>query len=103
MRIVILGPGKSRNAESGIARAVRSLGHEARLIDVVRLRQWLGPLAFPLIERLADSFEPDLVLASRHAWPLGALRLKRIFKGRRSAFWFHDPEPQPGVIDLARL
>jgi len=103
MRLVILGPGGARNAESGIARAARSLGHEVRLIDVVRWRRWLGPLAPPLVERLTDSFEPDFILASRHAWPLGALRLKRMFKGRRSAFWFHDPEPHPGTIDLARL
>lgn len=103
MRLVILGPGGARNAESGIARAARSLGHEVRLIDVVRWRRWLGPLAPPIIERVTADFSPDLILASRHAWPLGEPRLRRLFRGRRSAFWFHDPEPHPGTIELARL
>lgn len=103
MRLVILGPGGVRNAESGIARAARSLGHEVRLIDVVRWRRRLGPFAPPLIERLATSFSPDVILASGYAWHLGEGRLRRLFRGRRSVMWFHDPQPHPTTIDLARL
>lgn len=103
MRIVILGPGGVRNAESGIARAARGLGHDVRLIDIVRWRRRLGRFSAPIVERLALGFAPDLILASNYAWRLGEERLRRLFKGRRSAFWFHDPQPHPGTLELARL
>lgn len=103
MRIAILGPGGSHKTESSIARAARSLGHDVRLIDTVWWRRRLGPLAAPLVERLVLSFSPDLIFASNYAWRLGEARLRRLFKGRRSAFWFHDVAPHPGTLELARL
>lgn len=102
-RIVVLGAGGARKTEDAIVRAARRLGHEARLVNVVGWRRRLGPLALPLVERLVSAFEPDLVLATRHAAMLGEARLRRVFRGRRSAFWFFDPEPHPGTLELARL
>jgi len=102
-RIVVLGAGGARKTEDAIVRAARGRGHAARLVDIVGWRRRLGPLAGPVVERLVSSFEPDQILVTRHAWLLGETRLRRIFRGRRSAFWFFDPEPHPGTIDLARL
>lgn len=102
-RIVVLGAGGARKTEDAIVRAAQSLGHQARLVNVVGWRRRLGPLALPLVERLVSSFEPDLVLTTRHAWLLGEARLRRIFRGRRSVFWYFDPEPYPGTLELGRL
>lgn len=102
MRFLILGPGGPRNAETGIARAATSLGHRVLLLDVVWWRRRLGPLAAPLLERWAERFAPDVILASGHARHLGEARLARLFRGRRSVMWFHDPEPHPWTFDLAR-
>jgi len=102
-RIVVLGAGGARKTEDAILRAAQSLGHAARLVNVVGWRRRLGPLARPVVERLVASFEPDLILVTRHAWQLGADRLRRLFAGRRSAFWFFDPDPHPGTVELARL
>jgi spore maturation protein CgeB len=103
MRLVILGAGGARKTEDAILRAARGLGHAARLVNVVGWRRRLGPLARPVVERLVASFEPELILVTRHAWQLGAERLRRLFAGRRSAFWFFDPDPHPGTLELARL
>ena len=102
-RIVILGAGGARKTEDSILRAAHQLGHAAKLVNVVGWRRRLGPLARPVVERLVASFEPDLILVTRHAWLLGAERLRRLFAGRQSAFWFFDPEPHPGTLELARL
>jgi hypothetical protein len=102
-RIVIIGAGGARKTEDAVARAARSLGHEVRLVNAVGWRRRLGPLGSVVAERLATSFEPDTILVTRHAWLLGAERLRRIFRGRRSAFWFFDPQPHPGTLELARL
>jgi len=103
MRLVVLGAGGARKTEDAIARAGRSLGHAVRLVDVVGWHRWAGPLAGPSVERLVAGFEPELILVTRHAWKLGEARLRRLFQGRRSAFWFFDPEPHPGTLELARL
>lgn len=102
-RIVIIGAGAARKTEAAIARAAHGLGHEVRLINAVGWRRRLGPLAPALCERLAVGFAPDLVLVTRHAWLLGPARLARIFAGRRSVFWYFDPTPLPGTLELARL
>lgn len=103
MRLVVLGAGGARKTEDAIARAGRSLGHQVRLVNAVGWRRRLGPLAGPVLERLVDGFEPDLILVTRHAWLLGETRLQRLFQRRRSAFWFFDPEAHPGTVELARL
>jgi spore maturation protein CgeB len=102
-RIVVLGAGGARKTEDAIVRAARGLGHEARSVNVVGWRRRLGPLAAPLVERLVSSFAPDRIIVTRHAWSLGESRLRRILQGRKSAFWFFDPEPHPGTLELARL
>ncbi|HEU4570361.1 MAG TPA: glycosyltransferase [Gemmatimonadales bacterium] len=102
-RLVILGAGGARKTEDAIARAARDLGHAVRLVDVVGWRRRLGPLGARAAEWRAASFEPDTVLVTRHAWRLGEARLRRLFAGRRSVFWFFDPAPHPGTLELARL
>jgi hypothetical protein len=102
-RIVILGAGGARKTEDAIARAGRSLGHAVRLVNVVSWVRWAGPLSGPAVERSVAGFEPDLILVTRHAWKLGETRLRRLLQGRRSVFWFFDPDPHPGTLELARL
>jgi spore maturation protein CgeB len=102
-RIVVLGAGGSRKTEDAIARAARSLGHACRLVDVVGWRRRLGPLGAVVAERLTAGFDADTVVVTRHAWKLGEARLRRLFAGRRSVFWFFDPAPHPGTLELARL
>lgn len=101
-RIVIIGAGGARKTEAAFARAAESLGHAVRLVNAVGWRRRLGPFGAAMSERLAAGFEPDLVLVTRHAWLLGAERLTRLFRGRRSVFWYFDPTPLPGTVELAR-
>lgn len=101
-RIVILGAGGARKTEDALARAARSLGHASRVVNVVGWRRRLGPLGPAMVERLTENFEPDTILVTQHAWSVGDARLRRLFAGRRSAFWFFDFAPHPGTLDLAR-
>jgi spore maturation protein CgeB len=103
VRIVVLGAGGAHKTEAAIVRAARSLGHDVRFVNSVGWARRLGTLGAGVAERLAAAFEPDLVLATRHAWRLGERRLTRLFAGRRSVFWFFDPAPHPGTLELARL
>jgi hypothetical protein len=100
-----VGAGRSHKNETGIARAVSGLGHQARLFDVVSWTQWLGGLAAPLLERRVAGFEPDTLVLTRHAIRLGEDRLRRLLRGRASAFWYFDLRipPSPDVVRLGRL
>lgn len=102
-RIVILGAGGARKTENALARAAWSLGHACRLVNAVGWRRALGPLGHAMTERLVAQFEPDIILVTRHAMLLGETRLRRLFSGGRSAFWFFDHAPHPGTLELARL
>jgi spore maturation protein CgeB len=84
---------------------VRSLGHPCRLVNAVTWTQNLGRLAAPLLERQVRSFEPDTVILARHATLLGEERLKRLIRGRYSAFWYFDLRvpPIPDVLTLGRM
>ena len=86
-----------------MARAARSLGHACRLVDVSRLTQAFGRWVHPLIERWVEAFEPDTIIVTRHAWPLGAPRLGRLFRGRRAVLWYVDVVPRDEVVALGRL
>ena len=105
LRVVVIGAGRSHKNESAIARAVRSLGHTCRLVNVVTWTQNLGRFAAPLLERRVESFQPDTVILARHATLLGEDRLKRIIRGRYSAFWYFDLRVPPiqDVLTLGRL
>jgi hypothetical protein len=103
MRIVVLGAGGARKTESSIVRAARSLGHECRLVNVVGWSRYAGPLCGSIVSYLAESFEPDFLLVTRHAIDLGETRLKALIQCRRSAFWYFDLEPKEKVLQLARL
>lgn len=75
----------------------------AQVFDVPRLSRRLGAIGRGIVKRRLERFQPDFIICTRHAWQLGAEKLRALFDGRRSAFWYFDFEPQPGVVDLARL
>jgi Glycosyl transferases group 1 len=103
MRVVILGAGGSRKTETSIARAARALGHQCRLINVVGWTRYAGPLASRIVRRLADGFQPDFLLLTRHAILAGGPTLRALVRGREAAFWYFDAQPKPQVVALARL
>lgn len=105
MRVVVVGAGRRHKNEAAIARAVRELGHPCRLVNAVSWVQNLGRIALPLLERRIESFEPDVLVFSRHAMVLGEERLRRLVRRRYSAFWYFDLRvpPIPEVVSLGRL
>lgn len=82
-----------------------SLGHPCRLIDVVTWTQNLGRWAAPWLSRRVESFEPDALILGRHAALLGEERLRRLIRGRYSAFWYFDLRVPPlgDVVSLGRM
>lgn len=100
-----MGAGRRHKNERAIARAAVQLGHRVRLVDVVTWTQNLGALALPLVERRIAGFEPETILLTRHAVRLGEERLRRLLRGRYSAFWYFDLRrpPLPDVVRLGRL
>lgn len=105
MRILILGAGGGHRTEAALVRAARSLGHEPRLLDALRLRRVAGRYAGRILAWRAERFEPDFVLCTRHACSAGERALARILHRRPSAFWYFDaiaPLP-PQVATLGRL
>ena len=105
LRIAVVGAGRSHKNEAAIARAVRSLGHECRLINAVTWTQNLGRFAAPLLSRRIEAFEPDTLILGRHATLLGEGRLKQLLRGRYSAFWYFDLRIPPitDVLTLGRM
>lgn len=101
----MVGAGGRHKNERAIARAAAALGHAVRLVDVVTWTRNLGPLALPWLERRIAGFEPDLVVLTRHGIRLGEVRLRRVLRGRQSAFWYFDLRmpPRPEVVRLGRL
>ena len=104
MRVIVLGAGGSHKTETAIARAIRSLGHGCRHVNVVGWTRYLKGLALPVVRRLVDSFEPDVLLVTRPAIRLGADRLRALLRGRRSVFWYFDlaGQPLPDALALGR-
>lgn len=102
-RLAILGAWAPHRDEDAYARAARRLGLDCRVFDVLHWTQRIKSLAAPLIERSVERYQPDIILCTRHAWQLGATRLNRLFRNRASVMWHVDAQPQPGVIELARL
>jgi spore maturation protein CgeB len=82
-----------------------SLGHTCLLINAVSWSQNLGRLAAPLLSRRVESFQPDVLILGRHATLLGEQRLKRLTRGRYSAFWYFDLRIPPisDVLMLGRM
>lgn len=102
-RLAVVGAWAPHRSEDAIVRAARRQGLVARPFDVLRNHRRFGALALPFLERAIDRFHPDFILCTRHAWQLGPARLERLFRGRRSAFWYFDAHEVPGVVELARL
>jgi spore maturation protein CgeB len=87
-----------------IVRAARGLGYPCRLVDVAGWRRRLGGLADPLIRRLAEGFQPDAVIFTRHAQHLEPEQIRDLSAGRAGGVWYFDyaPAPAPELLDLAR-
>lgn len=105
MRILIVGASGRFRTEAALARAARTLGHSARVVDALGWRRRLGPLGARLALWRCAGYQPDFVLCTRHAVALGESRLRQMLHQRRSAFWYFDagvPLPQ-GAVLLARL
>jgi hypothetical protein len=103
MRVVVLGAGGARKTETSIARAVRSLGHECRLVNAVTWTRYAGPFAPRTIRYAVESFDPDFIVLTRHAILAGESELQALLRGRGAAFWYFDLPPKPAVLSLARL
>jgi spore maturation protein CgeB len=103
MRVALLGAAGSHKTETSIARAVRSLGHACRLVNVVTWTRYAGPLAPRAIRRLVEAFDPDFVLLTRHAALVGEPTLRTLLRGREAAFWYFDPQPTAQAVTLGRL
>ncbi len=103
MRVLVLGAGGGHKTEASVVRAARSLGHACRLVNVVGWSRSAGPLAGRAVRYLADAFEPDFVLLTRHAVLAGEPALRATLRGRDAAFWYFDLQPKPQVLALGRL
>ena len=103
MRIAILGAGGARKTETSIFRAARTLGHECRLINVVGWCRLTGRWSGRIVAKLVNTFQPDVLILTRHAIELGDDAVRRMARGRTSVFWYFDLEPKPKVIQLATL
>ena len=101
-RLAILGAWAPHRDEDAYARAARRLGLDCRVYDVLHWTQRIKALAGPLIERAVERFDPDFILCTRDAHRLRPARLDRLFRGRATAMWHVDVQPQEGVLDLAR-
>jgi hypothetical protein len=103
MRVAILGAGGAHKTEASIARAVRTLGHACRLVNVVGWMRYAGPVGSRAVRNLTDSFEPDFVLLTRHAIRVGESTLHALLRGRAGAFWYFDLQPRSQALALGRL
>jgi spore maturation protein CgeB len=75
------------------------------LVNTVTWTQNLGRFAAPLLSRQVESFEPDVLILGRHATLVGEQRLKKLLRGRYSAFWYFDLRTPPieDVLTLGRM
>jgi hypothetical protein len=75
------------------------------VVNTVTWTQNLGRLAAPLLHRRVEAFEPEVLICGRHALLLGEARLRSLFRGRTSIFWYFDLRIPPiaAVITLGRL
>jgi hypothetical protein len=103
MRVALLGAGGAHKTEAAIVRAIRQLGHQCRMVNVIGWHRYGGPLSGRAVRYLAESFEPDFILLTRHAILTGESQLRALLRGRAAAFWYFDPQPKPPVVALGRL
>ncbi len=103
MRMVVLGAGGAHKTEASIARAAGALGHQCRVVDVVGWLRYCGAWGGRAVAYLTESFEPDLLLVTRHASELGEPALRKLLRSRPAVFWYFDFEPREKVLALGRL
>lgn len=98
----MLGAGGAHKTEASIVDAARELGHACRMVNVVGWCRHAGPVAPRAIRYLAEAFEPDFVLLTRHAILAGEPTIRALLKGRAGVFWYFDPQVKPPVLALGR-
>jgi hypothetical protein len=103
MRIAILGAGGARKSETSILKAAQALGHECRLVNVVRWSRSTGSWSGRIVPYLVNAYNPDFLILTRHAIDLGEDAVRRMVRGRTSVFWYFDLEPKKKVIRLGTL
>jgi hypothetical protein len=103
MRIVVVGAGGARKTEASIVRAARWLGHDCRLVNVPGWSRYAGPWSGRIARYLAEAFEPDLLILTRHAIELGEPVIRRLVQSRRAVFWYFDLELKEKVLQLGQL
>lgn len=103
MRIVVLGAGGPHKTEVSLRRAALSLGHDCRLVDAAGWTRRLGGAGALIARRLAESFDPEFLLVTRHAIRLGEPAIRELVRGRRAAFWYFDAAPRDEVLELGRV
>jgi spore maturation protein CgeB len=103
MRVALLGAGGAHKTEAAIVRAIRQLGHQCRMVNVVGWHRYAGPLAGRAVRYRTESFEPDYVLLTRHAILAGEPQLRALLDRREAAFWYFDAHPTPSADALGRL
>jgi len=101
--MVVLGAGGAHKTEASITRAAGTLGHQCRLINVVGWLRYGGSWGRRAVAYLTQSFEPDLLLVTRHAIELGEPALRDLLRNRPAVFWYFDFEPKEKVLALGRL
>jgi Glycosyl transferases group 1 len=99
----VLGAGGVHKTEASIARVARALGHQCRLVNAVGALRYGGSWGGRWARYLAESYEPELLLVTRHAIELGEPALRALLKGREAVFWYFDFEPKEKVVALGRL
>lgn len=104
LRVAVLGAGGTYRTPAAIARACRSLGHTARVIDVLGWVRRLGGWVRPLLIRMVHRFEPDLVLFTVDGVALGLPALTALARRYRTVFWHFDGQrpPTPKAAMMAR-
>jgi spore maturation protein CgeB len=103
IRLLVLGAKGRHKTEASIARAARSLGHRCRVLDVAGWHRRLGDAVRPALEWAARSYEPDLIVCTRHALLLGVVGLRRLISQRHAVFWYFDAVPTEQAFELGRI
>lgn len=72
-------------------------------MDAAGWTRRLGGAGAVIARRLAESFDPDFLLVTRHAIRIGEPAIRELVRGRSAAFWYFDAAPRDEVLALGRL
>lgn len=72
------------------------------MVDAGGWTRRLGGIGARVAVRRVESFEPDLVVMTRHAIRIGAPAVRALRRRSATAFWYFDAAPTDAVLELAR-